>query len=160
PLAPRFRNAAPGIMASAALLALLHGPCPSRYGPVHAQDPKDTRQQLDRFRYLADFRLIPQLWEANQVAQVRELLDRHRPDQPGAVDLRGFEWHYWHRLCHDDLRTFRRHSNAITDLAFSPDGRRLASASGDETVRIWDAATGKELHTLKGHEYIVQGVAF
>ena len=36
-------------------------------------------------------------------------------------------------------------------MAFSPDGQRLASASIDQTVRIWDSATGKELSALKGH---------
>ena len=36
-------------------------------------------------------------------------------------------------------------------MAFSPDGQRLASASCDETVKVWDAATGQEILTLKGH---------
>ena len=36
-------------------------------------------------------------------------------------------------------------------VAFSPDGKRLASASGDGTVKVWDAATGQEIRTLKGH---------
>ena len=36
-------------------------------------------------------------------------------------------------------------------MAFSPDGKRLASASWDGTVKVWDAATGQETLTLKGH---------
>ena len=36
-------------------------------------------------------------------------------------------------------------------MAFSPDGKRLASASGIGTVKVWDAATGQETLTLKGH---------
>jgi tetratricopeptide (TPR) repeat protein len=45
-------------------------------------------------------------------------------------------------------------------VAFSPDGQRLASASEDKTVRIWDSATGKELLALKGHADTVSSVAF
>ena len=45
-------------------------------------------------------------------------------------------------------------------MAFSPDGRLLATAGGDKTARLWDPATGKHLRTLTGHAYSVDGVAF
>ena len=45
-------------------------------------------------------------------------------------------------------------------MAFSPDGQRLASASFDQTVKVWDARTGQESLTLKGHTSLVRSVAF
>ncbi|HEX8723679.1 MAG TPA: WD40 repeat domain-containing protein, partial [Pyrinomonadaceae bacterium] len=50
----------------------------------------------------------------------------------------------------------------VTALAFTPDGRRLASASAerDNTVRLWDVRTGELLHTLAGHDDWVTSVAF
>jgi WD40 repeat protein len=48
----------------------------------------------------------------------------------------------------------------VWGVAFSPDGRRLASGSHDGTVKVWDGATGTELVTLKGHAGTVWGVAF
>src|SRR4051794_34734319 len=43
------------------------------------------------------------------------------------------------------------HGDNVYAVAFAPDGRTLASASGDGDARIWDLATGKTLHTLTGH---------
>ena len=34
-------------------------------------------------------------------------------------------------------------------MAFSPDGRRIVSGSGDKTMKVWDAATGQETLTLR-----------
>ena len=45
-------------------------------------------------------------------------------------------------------------------MAFSPDGRLLATASRDDTARLWDPATGEHLRTLTGHTDGVWGVAF
>jgi WD40 repeat protein len=48
----------------------------------------------------------------------------------------------------------------VTSAAFSPDGSRIVTASFDKTVRIWDAATAKEIAVLRGHEGAVWPAAF
>jgi WD40 repeat protein len=49
------------------------------------------------------------------------------------------------------IRTLTGHTDYVKACAFSPDGKRIVSASRDHTLKLWDAETGKELNTLKGH---------
>jgi len=74
-------------------------------------------------------------------------------DEPGEITL-------WDVTTGEKLHALTGHSSAIIDVAFSPDGKSLASASRDKTARLWDTASGRELKTLAGHTDWVVSVAF
>src|SRR5262245_25986391 len=56
--------------------------------------------------------------------------------------------------------TLKGHKDTLDAVAFSPDGKQLATGGADDNVMIWDAMSGELLATLKGHEDSVLGVAF
>ncbi|KAH6714454.1 NACHT and WD40 domain protein [Leptodontidium sp. MPI-SDFR-AT-0119] len=75
----------------------------------------------------------------------------------------------WDAATGATLQTLEGHSDWVSSVAFSPDGKQVVSGSGDETVvsgshddtvRLWDAATGAALQTLEGHLSWVTSVAF
>jgi WD40 repeat protein/serine/threonine protein kinase len=109
--------------------------------------------------YASDIRLAWQAWQNADIAQTLALLERQAPSA-AREDLRGFEWHYLRQLCHGEKRTLSGHTGEVYSVAFSRDGRRLATAGQDGTVKLWDAASGRELLTLRGHARDVNGVSF
>ena len=58
------------------------------------------------------------------------------------------------------IATIQGHKDAILSVAFSPDGSSIATGSYDKLVKLWDAATGRELRTFKEHSDAVYSVAF
>ncbi len=50
------------------------------------------------------------------------------------------------------VRTLPGHKDQVVWMRFSPDQKMIATGSWDDTVRLWEAATGKELAVLTGHK--------
>jgi WD40 repeat protein/tRNA A-37 threonylcarbamoyl transferase component Bud32 len=115
---------------------------------------RDEAERTRRFLYIANMNLAQQDWEANNFQRLRQCLSATR-DEPE----RSFEWYYWQRQARLDLMTLRGHTDLIFAVAFAPDGRRLVTASWDDTARVWDAASGRELFQLRGKAWFT-GIAF
>src|SRR5262249_11552038 len=128
-----------------------------------------SQEELRRTLYAARVNLVQNAWEADNIARVRDLLEQLLP-RKGERDLRGFEWHYWYRLSHAEVRTLDLGAQYLSEAAFSPDGTRFAAIlrpplpnkplSFKWEVRVWDTATGKELLTLKDAAGWVDNLAF
>ncbi|MCW3060130.1 MAG: hypothetical protein JWQ02_1951, partial [Capsulimonas sp.] len=108
---------------------------------------KETKQLL----YAADMNLIPALWQAGNISRVKEVLR-----ETDSKDI-GFEWGYWNRQTHSVLTG---HTDSVTSASFSPDGFRIVTASADNTARVWNAATGKEMFELVGHSDLLNSASF
>src|SRR5262249_46320409 len=74
------------------------------------------------------------------------------------------EWYYLQRLSQLTLHTFAGHTTPVLSVAYSPDGRWLASAGGDHgrpgEIKVWDAATGQKARSLTAPAGRVWSVAF
>ena len=115
-------------------------------------------EERRRSLYSARINLAHQAWQKGNTSRVLDLLERLRPD-PGQADLRGFEWYYLWALCHGETLSLRGQSGPVRAVAFSPDGKSLATASGTAVV-ICDRETGRVKTSLWGHSDRVLCVAF
>ncbi len=109
--------------------------------------------------YSADVRVAYETLKANNVVQALEALDRQIP-RPGEEDLREFAWYYLRDQCEPPTLDLVGHEDTVFSIAFSPDGRLVATAGKDGTVRLWDATTGSARRSLRGHTNEVTSVAF
>src|SRR5262249_57793257 len=66
----------------------------------------------------------------------------------------------WDAVAGRELRRMTVHDGEVVALAFTPDGRTLASGGDGATLRLWEVASGRERRPLTGHSGGVRGVAF
>ena len=112
----------------------------------------NARIEMATTAYLKHVALADEAVSAKQLARADDLLERCEPG------LRDWEWHYLQRRRHICLHTLRGHApgqvqnHNLRCVVYRPDGRQLASAGVDGTIRIWDARTGQPVGTpLRGH---------
>jgi WD40 repeat protein/serine/threonine protein kinase len=117
------------------------------------QEKEKVLQRERQNAYYHTIALAQSEWSANNLGRMLSLLDEC-PE-----DLRDWEWHYLKRLRLDGLPPLP-HASAVLSVAFSPDGQRIASGGQDGVVKVWDAATGREVHSFRAHQDHANGLAF
>jgi WD40 repeat protein len=128
-----------------------------------AGEARARAEELEWQLYVSRIGQAHREWQANNLSHTRELLDAC-PSR-----LRGWEWRFVRRLCHLDRLTYRGHHESPCCVAYSPDGRLVASGGGEfmfpvepgsGELLIWDAETGRDRIALRGMRCGVRGVAF
>jgi WD40 repeat protein len=118
------------------------------------------REQVEKNLYFQRVARAHLEWLNNNLARADQLLDEC------SVRHRGWEWRYLRRLFHPETATLRGHALPARKVAFSPDGRLLASSDAlwnrrdPGTVIVWDAHTGQMRQSFVARSGGFFGVAF
>jgi WD40 repeat protein/serine/threonine protein kinase len=179
------RHRGPVLAAAAVLLALVAGIGGTTSGLVEAWRQQDLKEQArkdaetneqtakaeerkakaewDRAEkqllraewllYASRISLAQQAWESNDGALAYHYLESCRRD------FRGWEHDYLYTHFNRNQQTFRGHQGWIQCVAVSPDDKRIVSGDWDNTVKVWDAATGRETLSMIGHKDLINSVA-
>ena len=104
---------------------------------------EDAERRTRRLLYVSDMNVVQQAWEEGNVGRGKELLDRYLP-RANEEDLRCFEWHYFRQMIEESLNVphLDDPGEHIVDLAYSADGKTLATVGWGGHIAVWDVPSG------------------
>ncbi len=114
---------------------------------------------MNRLIYQTTMNMAQQAFQNNKWSETNQFLSR-LPTPGVDEDLRGLDWYYLWRRSHDERTTLRAHSAEISSVAFSPDGKIIATGSYDQTARLWNPITSTIIELKDDHGGAVFSVAF
>jgi hypothetical protein len=130
-------------------------------------DAEQARREAEAQKARADERadVARRRLYANQIASIGQAVDGRDSHTRTLLDqcdpnLRGWEWYRLQWLADQGALALHGHEGTVTCVAFRPDGKRIVTASWDNTLKLWDTATGEGVLTLVGDEDYVAAVAF
>jgi Flp pilus assembly protein TadD len=112
---------------------------------AEAEAARKARDRAELQTYYAEIGRADARLLAGDVIGAREVLERAR------VAGQPWEHRYLQRRTEGTPLTLRGHTQAVSSVAYSPDGKQIATGSNDTTARVWDAGSGAELLVLRGH---------
>ncbi len=124
----------------------------SQIAKREVQQRAEVQEKQRRYLYGAQMNLAQQAWESGNVNGAIELLKLQVPKK-NQVDLRGFEWRYlWSQCQPSEVCTIRGHHRVynldLVHISLSPDGKTLAAALKDGSLRLFDFTNKQSLTTL------------
>ena len=131
------------------------------FGWFAIQRDAEYRQEI----YKNDMETAEEEFGSGNYSRSMSLLTRYVPAPNSWLnflqwDVRDPRWRILWQLSHDEFATLKEHEDPVRSVVFSPNGKMLASASLDRTIKLWDIGAKRILATLTGHEGFVRSVAF
>jgi len=167
------RNPVVATLTAAVLVCLVAGTVVSTMFAIEARQraigEAEQRREAERQTGIAQQQLTRAEWllYANAIAAAQRESELNNPTRALAhldsttPEQRSWEYYYLRRQNDRSLRaTIRGHAQQVISLALHPDQQMLASASRDRTVKLWDCATQRQLHSLNCDSQLVTRLAF
>jgi len=135
------------------------------YGPLVLRDA-NTGQELRTLKSAFTLSVNSLAWsrDGKRLAAAQWGFNKGMTDPDSAKDFSfedmKFAIKVWDPQTGNEINSLAGHGNFVGSLAFSPDGRWLASGSYDSTIKLWDLSSGRELNTLKGHSGSITALDF